>query len=159
MSDRKTGSGRRSPHNNLTCSRRLRPRVARAMLRGKSHKGINKFSNKQINKSMQNAEKIKDIHERIYQFILRVLNLTKSLPKTTQNLILIAQITRSAASMGANDQEADGTDNKEGKETNYWLRLIEDTNPTFKNRMESLRQEGKEIVKIVSTIILNSKRK
>ncbi len=120
---------------------------------------------------MKNAEKIQDIHERIYQFVLRVLNLTKSLPKTTQNLVLIAQITRSVTSMGANDQEADGTDSrkdfiakysivrKEGKETNYWLRLIEDTNPTFKNRMENLRQEGKEIVKIVSTIILNSKRK
>lgn len=120
---------------------------------------------------MQNAEKIKDIHERIYQFVVRVLNLTKSLPKTPQNLILIAQIIRSVTSMGANDQEADGTDSrkdfiakyaivrKEGKETNYWLRLIEDTNPTFKNRMISLRQEGKEIVKIVSTIILNSKRK
>lgn len=88
---------------------------------------------------MKNTEKIQDIHERIYQFVLRVLNLTKSLPKTTQNLTLIAQITRSVTSMGANDQEADGTDSKkdfiskyslvrkEGKETNYWLRLIEDT--------------------------------
>lgn len=120
---------------------------------------------------MQNSEKIKDIHERIYQFIVRVLNLAKSLPKTPQNLILIEQVTKSATSMGANDQEADGTDSrkdfiakyslvrKEGKETNYWLRLIEDTNSTFKNRMVSLTQEGKEIVKIVSTIILNSKRK
>lgn len=116
-------------------------------------------------------KKIKDIHERIYQFIVRVLNLTKSLPKTPQNLILIEQVTKSATSMGANDQEADGTDSrkdfiskysivrKEGKETNYWLRLIADTNPTFKARMGGLRQEGKEIVKIVSTIILNSKRK
>ena len=120
---------------------------------------------------MKNAEKIQDIHERIYQFVLRVLNLTKSLPKTTQNLVLIAQITRSVTSMGANDQEADGTDSrkdfiakysivrKEGKETNYWLRLIADTNTAFRNRMESLIQEGKEIVKIVSTIILNTKRK
>lgn len=120
---------------------------------------------------MKNAEKIQDIHERIYQFILRVLNLNKSLPKTTQNLILIAQVTRSVTSMGANDQEADGTDSrkdfiskysivrKEGKETNYWLRLIEDTNPEFKSRMTSLKQEGKEIVKIVSAIIINTKRK
>lgn len=119
---------------------------------------------------MKNAGKIKDIHERIYQFVLRVLNLTKSLPKTTQNLILIAQITRSVTSMGANDQEADGADSKkdfifkyalvrkEGKETNYWLRLIEDTNPAIKHRMESINQEGKEIVKIISSIILSSKR-
>lgn len=120
---------------------------------------------------MINKEKPQDIHERIYKFVIRVLNLTKSLSPTRQNLILIDQVTRSSTSMGANDQEADGTDSrkdfiskyslgrKEGKETNYWLRLIEDTNPEFSSRMRSLIQEGKEIVKIVSTIIINSKRK
>ncbi|MEK7534708.1 MAG: four helix bundle protein [Patescibacteria group bacterium] len=120
---------------------------------------------------MQNGEKIKDIHERIYQFVIRVINLVKQLPKTPENIILINQITKSVTSMGANDQEADGTDSKkdfiakysivrkEGKETSYWLRLIFDTNPSFRLRMKGLMQEGKEIVKIVSTIILNSKRK
>ena len=48
---------------------------------------------------------------------------------------------------------------KEGKETNYWLRLIADINPEFKERMQDLMQEGKEIVKIVSTIMLNAKKK
>ncbi|MBI4096579.1 MAG: four helix bundle protein [Candidatus Levybacteria bacterium] len=120
---------------------------------------------------MINKEKPQDIHERIYKFVIRVLNLAKSLPLTRQNLILIDQITRSVTSMGANDQEADGTDSKkdfiskyslvrkEGKETNYWLRLIEDTNPGFRSRMVSLNQEGKEIVKIVSTIIIITKKK
>lgn len=73
--------------------------------------------------------------------------------------------------MGANDQEADGTDSrkdfifkytivrKEGKETCYWLRIIADTNPTIKPRMNEIQQEGKEIVKIVSAIILSTKRK
>ncbi len=115
--------------------------------------------------------KIVDIHERIYQFIIRVITLTKSLSKTPENLILINQVIRSVTSMGANDQEADGTDSKkdfiakyaivrkQGKETNYWLRLIADTNPGFEERMKNLRQEGKEIVKIVSTIILNTKKK
>ena len=120
---------------------------------------------------MQNAEKIVDIHERIYQFVIRVLNLVKQLPRTPENIIIISQITKSSTSMGANDQEADGTDSrkdfiakyaivrKEGKETNYWLRIISDTNPKFNLRMGDLMQEGKEIVKIVSTIILNAKRK
>ncbi len=120
---------------------------------------------------MTNKEKPQDIHERIYKFVIRVLNLAKSLPPTKQNLILIDQITRSSTSMGANDQEADGTDSKkdfiskysivrkEGKETNYWLRLIENTNPDFSSRMKSLIQEGKEIVKIVSAIIISTKRK
>jgi four helix bundle protein len=120
---------------------------------------------------MQNKEKILDIHERIYQFVIRVIRLVRQLPKTPENIIIIAQITKSATSMGANDQEADGTDSKkdfiakyaivrkEGKETSYWLRVISDTNPLFKSRMVDLMQEGKEIVKIVSSIILNSKKK
>ena len=120
---------------------------------------------------MANKEKPQDIHERICKFVVRVLNLTKSLPPTRQNLIIIDQVTRSSTSMGANDQEADGTDSKkdfiskyalirkEGKETNYWLRLIEDTNPEFSSRMKGLIQEGKEIVKIVSAIIISTKRK
>ncbi|HSA83790.1 MAG TPA: four helix bundle protein [Patescibacteria group bacterium] len=49
---------------------------------------------------MKNAEKITDIHERIYQFVVRIVTLTKSLQKTPENLILINQITRSATSMG-----------------------------------------------------------
>lgn len=118
---------------------------------------------------MKNSEKVQDIHERIYKFVVRVLELTKFIPKNPQNLILIDQITRSATSMGANDQEADGADSrkdfiakysivrKESKETNYWLRLISDTNVFLESRMVGLRQEGKEIVKIVSSIILNSK--
>jgi four helix bundle protein len=120
---------------------------------------------------MKNNEKIQDIHERIYQFVIRGINLTKALPKTSQNLILINQVIRSITSMGANDQEADGTDTKkdfiakysivrkEGKETNYWLRLIADTNPEYKERMTDITQEGKEIVKIVSAIILKTKAK
>jgi len=119
---------------------------------------------------MQN-KKIIDIHERIYQFVIRVISLVKQLPKTPENIILIEQITKSVTSIGANDQEADGTDSKkdfiakytivrkEGKETNYWLRVIADINTIFKPRMQDLMQEGKEIVKIVSAIILNSKRK
>jgi four helix bundle protein len=112
--------------------------------------------------------KPKDIHERIYQFVVQVLSFTKTISKTPQNLILINQITRSVTSMGANDQEADGTDSrkdfiakyclvrKEGKETNYWLRLINDTNETD-SKILYLMQEGKEIVKIVSAIILKTK--
>lgn len=120
---------------------------------------------------MQSGDKIQDIHERIYQFVIRVITLVKVLPKTPENIILIKQLTRSVTSMGANDQEADGTDTKkdfvakyaivrkESKETNYWLRVIADTNLEYAQRMKALRQEGKEIVMIVSTIIQRTKKK
>jgi len=112
-------------------------------------------------------QKIKNIDK----FVISVLNLTKNLPKTRQNLILIDQITRSATSMGANDQEADGSltrkdfihnyviVRKEGKETYYWLSVIGDTNPEFKSSLVDLLQEGKEIVKIVSSIVIKTKNK
>ena len=50
-----------------------------------------------------------DIHERIFNFIVDVINFLNKLPKTSTNLIFIGQITRSVTSMGANDQEADGS--------------------------------------------------
>lgn len=107
-----------------------------------------------------------DIHERIYKFIVRVITLVNKLPKTPSNLVIIAQLLRSATSMGANDQEADGTltkkdfvskfgiVRKENKETNFWLRLTSDTNSKEINK-ESLEilAEGKELVAIISSIL------
>ena len=109
-----------------------------------------------------------DIHERIFTFIVEVINFINLLPKTPTNLIFINQITRSVTSMGANDQEADGalTRNdfihcftlvrKEGKETIFWLRLIGKTNSSFASKAEKLSSEGQEIVAVVSTIIKNA---
>jgi four helix bundle protein len=113
---------------------------------------------------------IRDIHDRIYKFVIRVLKLTKQLSKTSENLIIINQITRSVTSMGANDREADGVTTrkdfvhkysivrKEAKETDYWLNIIADTNEIFKPRMKDLITEGQEIIKIVSSIIYNTQK-
>jgi four helix bundle protein len=111
-----------------------------------------------------------DIHERIYNFIIRVIILVNSLPKTPSNSVIIPQILRSVTSIGANDQEADGTltkkdfihcytiVRKENKETNFWLTLIADTNPPIKNKMQPIIQEGQEIVAIISSIINKTKK-
>lgn len=122
--------------------------------------------------SMDNKKIINiDIHDRIYAFVIRVINMTKTLSKTESNKVLINQVLRSSTSMGANDQEADGTFTrkdfihnyvivrKEGKETCYWLSLIADTNDGVAKEIEYLKQEGKEIVKIVSAIIIKTKQK
>lgn len=113
-----------------------------------------------------NFQKPQNIHKRIFDFVIRVLKLLKSVSKTNQNLVLINQITRSSTSMGANDQEADGSTSrrqffnsmtivkKETKETNYWLNVIAEVNDGFKNRMLDLINEGKEIEAIVSAIVL-----
>lgn len=109
-----------------------------------------------------------DIHDRIFEFIITVIELTKLLPKTPQNLMIIGQIMRSVTSMGANDQEADGASSrkdflhcytivrKEGKETLFWLKLIERTNNNINLKIDPIIQEGNEIVAIISTIIKNA---
>jgi four helix bundle protein len=109
-----------------------------------------------------------DIHERVYAFVLQVLSLLNSLPKTPTNLIIINQCGRSATSVGANDQEADACESrkdfiakytiskKELKETNYWLRLIKDTNLNLD--LSRIQQEGKELLLIISAIIKNSRK-
>jgi four helix bundle protein len=77
---------------------------------------------------------------------------------------------RCATSIGANDQEADGTitkkdfihcytlARKETKETHFWLRLIADTNPTLKPKMDAIIKECGEIAAITSSIINNSRK-
>ena len=110
-----------------------------------------------------------DIHERIFNYVVSVIKFLNKLPKTPTNLIFIGQITRSVTSMGANDQEADGAltkkdfthgftvVRKEGKETVFWLRLIEKTNDSkYSKEAMDLTREGNEIVAIVSTIIKNT---
>ncbi|MCL5970215.1 MAG: four helix bundle protein [Patescibacteria group bacterium] len=110
-----------------------------------------------------------DIHDRIFNFVINVINFLNKLSKTPTNLIFINQTTRSVTSMGANDQEADGAltkkdfihcyivVRKEGKETVFWLRVIEKTNPPkFGEEASSLIKEGNEIIAIVSTIVKNT---
>lgn len=113
-----------------------------------------------------------DIHDRIFEFIVRVIEFTKFLPKTSQNLVITNQLMRSVTSIGANDQEADGASTrkdfthcytivrKEAKETIFWLKLIERTNNliTTEDKVSLLIKEGNEIVAIVSTIISKAQR-
>ena len=111
-----------------------------------------------------------DIHERIYQFVLAVLRFVAKLPKTYVNLQIIGQLARSVTSIGANDQEANGTFTradfthcytivrKEGNESMYWIRLLGDVNEKYKDEAEQLVAEADQIVRIVTAIIFNTKR-
>ena len=111
-----------------------------------------------------------DIHERIYQFILRTLHFISKIPKSYTNIQIVGQLIRSVTSIGANDQEANGTFTKadfmhcyttvrkEGNESLFWIRLLGDCNPSFSGEAKELLSEGDEIVRIVTTIIFNTKK-
>lgn len=115
-----------------------------------------------------NVKNENDIHKRIYNFVISVLNFNKKIPKSPESSVIIYQLTKSVTSMGANDQEADGSITKkdfihkysivkkEGKETIYWLCIIRDTNNLLTEEARVLINECTEIVKIVSTIMYNT---
>lgn len=113
----------------------------------------------------------RDIHERLYKFALSILGVIKYIPRSIENQIMIRQVVRSSSSMGANGIEADGAETKkefihrftickkESKESYYWLNLITDHNPETRTKLLPIIQENKELILIISKIILNTKNK
>lgn len=116
------------------------------------------------------AKNTYEIHRRIYLFVLAVLDVVQFIPKTLENVELIRQLVRAAASIGANGAEADGAESKkdfvhkftiskkEAQECFYWLSLLSDHNPAIKQKLASLLEENRQLIAIISTIILNSNR-
>ncbi len=115
-----------------------------------------------------NDKKPRDIRERSFTFAIRVLKMGKALSKNSINNILINQVVRSATSVGANIEEAQGAytksdfthcmniAKKEARETFYWLKLIKEMNPTIAKRLSLLLVENEEIIKILTTIVKKS---
>ncbi len=112
----------------------------------------------------------KDIHKRIYRFVVNCFKeVVRKIPKTSENLPIISQLSASLTSVGANDQEADTAGSrkdfiakytivkKETEETNYWLCFIRDTVILSDDVVERYITEGSEILLIVSKIIENAK--
>lgn len=101
----------------------------------------------------------KDLEERIFNFILRVNRLVKSLPKNQENRWYGFQVMKSSSSIGANHAEStcaltkkDFTHDinkcrKEVKETLFWLRLISSANPALASKMPILLSNPKNLSK------------
>jgi len=116
----------------------------------------------------QNSKRY-DLEDRTLEFGKRIIRLSKALPKNTINFKLIGQVIRSGTSVGANYREANETETKkdfqfriricrkEGKETIYWLNLIIEANPEFRERIQPLLQETSELVKIFASILEKSR--
>lgn len=112
----------------------------------------------------------KDIHTRIYRFVISCFrDVVKKIPKTTEYVPLISQLSSSLTSMGANDQEADVTGSKkdfiakyfivkkETSETKYWLLVLRDTKAIPASIVDPFIQECQEILLIVSKILQNTR--
>ncbi len=113
-----------------------------------------------------NKETKYDLEERTFLFAKNVRIFVKKLPYTLANKEDIKQLLRSSASIGANYIEANESlgkkdflmrikiSRKEAKESNYWLRLIRESNSLEDDyEIESLIQESIELKKIFSSIL------
>lgn len=115
-------------------------------------------------------EKIFDIRERSFRFGVRIVKLVVSLPKNTAGFAIGNQVIRAGTSIGANIEEAQNAGSKkefirsltialkESRETLYWLRIIIESELLPEQRLRLLIEENREIIKILITIIKNSKK-
>ena len=97
--------------------------------------------------------------------MIRIVNLVKELPNNLIGNRIGGQLLDAGTSVGANFEEAYaayshadftsklGISKKEAYETNYWLRVIRDSNLLPKNRMESIISESEEIKKILTASV------
>lgn len=104
-----------------------------------------------------------------YQFSLRIIKLYKLLAEEKKEFILSKQILRSGTSIGANVEEASGSQSKkdfiakfhislkEAKETHYWLRLLRDSEYAEKTLIDSFLKDCDELIIITTSILKSSK--
>ena len=114
---------------------------------------------------------IVNLETRTTDFALRVIKLYSSLPKTTEAQVLGKQLLRSGTSIGAHYREAkrpksslDFINKIEGAlqeldQTGYWLELIERSEIMSAKRLELIRAESVELIKILVVVVKNTKEK
>ena len=110
-----------------------------------------------------------DIQQRVFDFALRILGVVRALPNDVAGRTIARQIARSGTSVGANLEEAQGAPTRrefarrmaiarsEAIETRYWLRLIAESEMLPTSRLAELTQECDELVKVLSTIVRNTR--
>ena len=114
---------------------------------------------------MSIAKKEEQLGERIYQFVIRIVNLVKEMPNTIAGNRIGGQLLDAGTSIGANYEESRAafskadftykmsTARKEAYESHYWLRVIRDTELLPRKRMFSIIKEGGEIKKILTSAV------
>jgi four helix bundle protein len=105
------------------------------------------------------------IRDKSFKFAVRIVGLYQYLKDEKKEYVLSKQILKSGSSIGANVEEADGGISKaefssklsiaykEAKETQYWLRLLKETNFIAKNIFDSMIKDLDEIMKILFSIL------
>jgi len=116
-------------------------------------------------------QKEKDIYKRIDRFVLQSLIVIKKIPQDLVNRVILNQAIRSITSIGSNEREAQASQTRkefmrcfsiskrEAKESQYWLFLLVEINPSFRRVLEKLVIECDELTAIISAIISSTLKK
>ncbi len=104
------------------------------------------------------------VKHKSYEFALRIVVLVRWLRKQRE-FEFAGQVFRAGTSIGANVEEAQaglsradfvakmGIASKEARETNYWLRLLRDSETVGTARITPLVNESLELVRILTSIV------
>ena len=112
----------------------------------------------------------KAIQDKSFHFAVRIVNLCKYLQNEKKEYILYKQLFRCGTSVGANVAEAQQAQSradfisklsialKESYETNYWLRLLHETNYLTEDAFQSIITDCRELEKLLISIIKTTKQ-
>jgi four helix bundle protein len=117
------------------------------------------------------SDKMKEsnIRNKSFAFAIRVVKLYQYLIGEKKEFVLSKQLLRSGTSVGAMVRESEHSESKadfihklaiaqkEINETIYWLELLNATNYLTQEQFESINNDAVEIIKIITTIIKNTK--
>jgi len=108
------------------------------------------------------------VYKKTMEFSILIIGIYRELNQN-QEYVISKQLLRSGTSIGANVNEAGSAQSrkdfiskmsialKEAKETRYWLLLISESKLISKD-LSGLLNEAEEIIKIISKIIITSKK-
>ena len=107
-----------------------------------------------------------DLKERSFGFAKRIIFLCQKLEQSPGATRTISnQLIRSGTSIGANIEEAHGSQSKadftakmyisckEARETNYWLRLLIETKMISEKQLANLLDESNQLIAILTSIV------
>ena len=107
---------------------------------------------------------IYDLEDRTKKFSKEIVCFLRSVNLGSYNQNIISQLIRSATSVGANYHEANGAIStrdffnkiaicrKEARETEYWIRLLKETNYLTEKQSQSILTDCEELLKIIGSI-------
>jgi four helix bundle protein len=105
------------------------------------------------------------LREKSYQFALRIVKLYQFIVSEKKEFVLSKQILRAGTSIGANVEEAGQAQSKsdfvhklsiaqkESFETDYWLRLLRDSNYLTETQADSMLNDCRELQKLIISSI------